>query len=301
MNKKDYYEKLKEVISSRECCLNFLEDWYKSQKNILSELAKQNAEISHPRHKGDLREADFKSILKVIIPESFKISKGFAINHFGAMSRELDCLIYSKDKTFTLIKKDDLEYIPFTSVLSAIEIKSNYTLDEIRKSIINCLSLKAFVPPEKYKYFYSIFAYNSKYDLKKLCTILNKFSKEIEELLIKNDNSTIRTLPIDMIYILGKGLIYRTRTKSIKSHATNLEDILNSSGNFACIEDSDNINFTFLFYIGTIIDFVINENLKRKPSQFLAHVMAPEILKQKLKNKGFQGEKLFAFKPYNNS
>lgn len=133
MNNKAYAKKVKEIINSRKCDIDFLKYWYEKEKEILSQLAKQKSKISHPRHRGDLRENDFKSIINCVIPEAFKVSKGYAVNHYGAMSSELDCLIYAKDKTFTLVKKDDLEYIPIHSVLSTIEIKSNYNLEEIRK------------------------------------------------------------------------------------------------------------------------------------------------------------------------
>ena len=114
-----------------------------------------------------------------------------------------------------------------------------------------------------------------------MCEKLNSYSKEIEEILIKDDNCIVKTLPIDMFYILGKRLIYRTRDKNNKGLACNIESILNFTGEFAYIKDLKDEDYTFLLYIGAIIDFIINENLNREPSQFLAHVVSPEILKQK--------------------
>ena len=55
-----------------------------------------------------------------------------------------------------------------------------------------------------------------------MCEKLNSYSKEIEEILIKDDNCIVKTLPIDMFYILGKGLIYRTIDKNNKGLACNI-------------------------------------------------------------------------------
>ena len=284
MNKKENENKLFEILKKRSIDIDFVQKWYQTERKILVELGKQRDLIRHPRHRGDSREDVFVDFLKQHMPENFGISKGYAVNPIGMTSCELDCMIYSKESTFRLIKINELDYIPVELVLSAIEIKSNYTIQEMRKSVINCISLKSTLDNSKTNnFFYTIFAYDSPYTLDNIVSRLNELSKDIENK--SSDSSVIKRLPIDMLYILNKGIIYRKKKDNDNSLSIYLESILTSNGEYSSIPIKEEGDFSFLLYIGVIIDFVIKENRDRIIPKFLDYAIMPEIIKCNIRQK----------------
>ena len=271
MNKQQFYKKLKKIIISKDCNINFMEKWYEFSKKEIMLMSDKNSLVKHARHRGDAREDDYIALIRNMIPKNFNITKGYAVNKLGASSCELDCLFYAKEKTFTLAKTASLEYVPVNSVLAATEIKSNYSLEAIRDSVINCLSYKTMLDLNKENtHLYTVFAYDYPYTLQKLSDELNKISQIITDL--KNPN--IKRLPIDMVYVLNKGLIYRKTQNN--EFELSVKGVMENIGEYGADKEC---NYSFLMYLGVIIDFIIQENLKRSPSNFMDFAMNNELLK----------------------
>src|SRR5690606_31777476 len=148
--------------------LDFLTDWYSSIINEIENSRIQSSKIKHPRHLGDHLEDGIKKVLEKILPKRFELTKGFAINHTSAKSKEQDLLIYDSQFGAPFAKTENTDYLPIEIISSSIEVKSNLNLSELRKSILNCISLKKLNYPnyniaEKERFpFYAIFAYSSK-------------------------------------------------------------------------------------------------------------------------------------------
>lgn len=205
MNQKDFEKELDSQLHSHSLDIQFLIKWYENTLKQLDALSEQRRGITHPRHRGDSRESDFRTILQGILPEVFRITRGFAVNSKSTQSREQDCLIYNGGTGVRLMSSKSLSYIPIESVLASVEIKSNLTLGELRKAVINAVSLKKLLidlhdDKEKEDYddhiCYAIFAYKSSGTLSRIATQLTELSKDVPD-----------HLSVNMIFVLGKGLI----------------------------------------------------------------------------------------------
>lgn len=277
LDNKKFNDDLDSMLKSQNCNFDFLEKWYKSLQEQLEVAFKIQAMIGHSRHIGDARESVLFTLLKKILPQNYGITKGYAINTFGNKSRELDCIFYAKDKTFKLASTDTLDYVPIESVLANIEIKSNLNLSEIRKIVLNSISLKqlSHLTNETYKfphqYLYCVFAYESEYSLDELASRLNKLSQKISE----KNRMDVQNLPIHIIYVLGKGLIYRKQEDN-KYFKLTVDDVAESTRQYGADKDD---RFALLQFIGTIIDFIIEENRKRIVPKFLNYALAFEKLR----------------------
>lgn len=144
-----------------------------------------------------------------MIPGRMKIAKGYCQDRIAGLSYEQDCIFYDSLKYAPLMQTSEVSYLPVESVYSSIEIKSNLTLDELRKCILNCLSIKklsrSYEEKQKHapiqlekmndenKIIYSVFAYNSKYSIEKIAEMLEELNSEIPH-----------DLQINMIYVLKK-------------------------------------------------------------------------------------------------
>ena len=192
MNQKEFEKKVRSLISTSRVDLEFLIKWYAKTLEQLESLKEQTAVIDHPRYRGDERESDFRNILKKILPESISIAKGFAINEYATKSLEQDCLLLDRHCAATFVKTGSTVYYPIESVLGSVEIKSKLTLSELRKIIINCMSLKKLLKSEtpKVRIAYFVFAYNSVWKIEKAACKINELNQEIET--IKNSIEKIK-------------------------------------------------------------------------------------------------------------
>jgi hypothetical protein len=72
------------------------------------------------------------------------LANGFGINQWTTISKEQDVIIYDRDLSPIVIDEKNCKYIPQYVIVSSIEIKSNLTKTELKKSILNCISIKNY-------------------------------------------------------------------------------------------------------------------------------------------------------------
>ena len=191
---------------SRGAKINFgkLPKWFEATLDTLDALGKQKAGVHHPGHRGAAREHPLQDVFANMLPSSFLVEKGFAINRFMTESKEQDLLVVDQNIGARLLPEEN--YFPIEPCLASIQVKSTLTRTQIRDAAINCISIKRLfgwplVPKEESdreydKLCYAVFSYGSRSTLDRLATVLN------EELA-----AVSRHLWPNMFYVLGKGLL----------------------------------------------------------------------------------------------
>lgn len=285
MTNEEYLDKLNSVAFGRSFEPEFLETWFAKSLKILEILAQQSKQIDHPRHRGDSREDSFLKIIRSILSPNHPIIKGFAVNKYASMSKEQDNLICRSDLFTTLVNTDSISYVPIDSVAGSIEIKSNLTLDELRKCVINCASLKSInypynpagiYPSEKDNIIYSVFAYGS-----------DKTAKQISELLPELSETIPHSMWINQIYILNQELIMPCR----KDGTLLLGPICEITGEYKVVSgisfynnENDKV-FPFLWFLSNIIDNISKHTQNKKPMDSFSYFFQPALFQSQMQKK----------------
>lgn len=254
MNVQSFKEKLEFDLNHFEIDFDFLTDWYLAIVKDIENSYLKSQKIKHPRHKGDHLEDSVIDVFNKILPKRFKITKDFAINIDSFKSKELDLIIYDSEFGSAFASTESTEYIPIELITACVEVKSNLNLQELRKSILNCVSLKKlnftdFIYNPKIRApFFGIFAYNS-------TTNSKNFLKELNESIY----SIPQHLRPNFIYIHKQGLyIPKTKDQLIMVY----EDIYKSEEEFGIIpaleENKVNAQILFLFFT-----YIIQHSIKQ--------------------------------------
>lgn len=175
------------------------------------------AAIKHRGLKGKANEEIFRTFLSEYLPGSLGISTGELIDANGNVSKELDVIIYDREKTPILYRNANTQIIPVECVYAVIEVKSRLTTPELEKTFQNMkmvrnLEKTAYIKPsgpiiikddlygskwDIWPINYYIFAYNS-IKLKTLAKYMNQ--KHQFEKLPEHSR-------IDTVCVLNKGVI----------------------------------------------------------------------------------------------
>lgn len=98
--------------------------------------------IDHSVSKGTFRELIIKKILRPFLPSAYGISGGEAFDVNGAISKQLDIVIYDAVYSYIAPYSDDFIYFPCESVYGNIEVKSRLDRQSFLEAVININSLK---------------------------------------------------------------------------------------------------------------------------------------------------------------
>lgn len=136
-----------------------------------------NKNVIHQGVKGGLNESGILSLIRDVIPQKFKLTKGIAENSKGDQSNETDILIYN-DEILPPYIKEDLTFIPIEAVKYIFEVKSTLNSKELKTTI------------SKFKHFSSIGGTSP--------TVLFSFSSDLkgsELIRYKKNESNFYTSP----------------------------------------------------------------------------------------------------------
>jgi hypothetical protein len=96
---------------------------------------------SHPYMKGYYLEEIIRKFLSEYLPPHFGISRGFIVDSFGHVSREIDIIIFDRYKTPIFHSSGDSRIIPVEMVYGVIEIKKNLDGRNLNDVFINLQSI----------------------------------------------------------------------------------------------------------------------------------------------------------------
>lgn len=168
-----------------------------------------NKDVEHQGTKGSLNENELATLIKDVIPQKYKMSKGIIENADGIQSNETDIIIYD-DEILPIYMKNDLAFVPVEAVKYNFEVKS----------ILNSTELQTTI--SKFEKFKSIGGSSP--------TVLFSFSSDIQgsELsrLKKNDDNFFTNPAISVLCTSNKSYYFYTVTEHyIKDYISNLDFI----------------------------------------------------------------------------
>ena len=178
---------------------------------LKSDIKKAEGEFNHNTLKGSTAEQVAQDFLRRYFPPEYGFGKGQIIDSTGSDSKEIDIAICNPSHPFTY-EREGRGIFFIETVDAVIEVKS--TLGDIEGIIDHCRSVRNLSPKSKYggnhlskksmdrirRTPYAVFSFGTDY---KLGTIKRK----LEELQEEEYNY------IDLVYVLGKGLIYYERSE----------------------------------------------------------------------------------------
>lgn len=96
--------------------------------------AESIADLEHKLTKGQIRELFLQGMLRHFLPEYLGVGTGIIINTQGHQSKQTDIVIYDGRILPPLLVAGDPNIFPIEAVVGAVEVKSQLTLPELRKS-----------------------------------------------------------------------------------------------------------------------------------------------------------------------
>lgn len=98
--------------------------------------------FAHNTIRGSIRELFVKQFLEPFLPPQIGIGTGEIINHEGQRSRQLDVVLYNKNRVPPiLISGSDTGIFPWECVIAIIEVKSTITAQALYEAHINSNSV----------------------------------------------------------------------------------------------------------------------------------------------------------------
>lgn len=80
--------------------------------------------LIHSGEYGSRREIAVRSLIRLLLPETYGIADGFIINHCGDISPQVDVVIYRKSGTPILVTDEKQRFFPQECVVAVGEVKS---------------------------------------------------------------------------------------------------------------------------------------------------------------------------------
>lgn len=273
MDAKNFEEAIQTAVASSQMDITLISKWFEDGLVSLRALREQKAGIKHPRHRGDAREADLIKAIEPLFPNSIQLRKGIVIDNTTAQSREQDVLLLDSSTGSALVHTEGCSYYPIEAVLGSIEVKSRLNLTELRKAIINCISLKKLALRREVPVgdiWFALFAYESDWNL-------DITAKRLDQ-LVANVPTNLRP---DAVYLLGKGLLIPGSSAGLElKYRQKINDGYQSLAGLGTELLPTSEAHAFLWFLTAMIDHCFVERTSRKPPSFFSYVLMP-LLYQK--------------------
>ncbi|GHF58794.1 hypothetical protein HNQ07_004090 [Deinococcus metalli] len=121
-----------------------LEDIYAAvNTRFVAELSAAQNALQHPTMKGDTTEAQWIEVLSTHLPARYRVGTGQIIDHRGAVSQQIDVVIYDRTYTPLLYSQQGAQYIPVESVYAVFEVKQNLSKAHIHYAQDKVKSVRA--------------------------------------------------------------------------------------------------------------------------------------------------------------
>lgn len=98
------------------------------QEQMIARLAANREIICHPVPKGDSLELNWLEMLQVYLPQRYTVDKAFVVDSEGAISEQIDLVVYDRQYSPFLFNQDGAKYVPAECVYAVFEIKQ--TIDK---------------------------------------------------------------------------------------------------------------------------------------------------------------------------
>lgn len=112
------------------------------QQDMLSK-ATFSAVLSHPVDKGDNAEECWIRWFNKYLPNRYKASKATLIDSTGAISDQIDIVIYDSQYSYLAFNQNDVLYLPVESAYAVFEVKQDLTKDHLEYASKKAESVRA--------------------------------------------------------------------------------------------------------------------------------------------------------------
>lgn len=112
------------------------------QRQMRSKLSLNKKILTHPVSKGDASELEWVDMLGSYLPKRYQVEKAFVIDYEGAVSEQIDIVIFDRHYSPFLLRQNGATYVPAESVYAVIEVKPQLNPKNIRYAAKKALSVR---------------------------------------------------------------------------------------------------------------------------------------------------------------
>jgi hypothetical protein len=184
--------------------------------------------LSHAGLKGTAFEGIVKGFFRLYLPDRLGIATGQLVDSTGAVSKQLDVIIFDKWKTPILYDNNGVQVIPVECVYAVVEVKARLDAQQLPSIHANMLSVKGLKKTAYYEGDSVIIETNSLYGQKWKHWPTNYFvfgfespdPRTMQVPMIEYHNASLQQphLRIDLMCILDRG-VYLNLTQDGKFDA----------------------------------------------------------------------------------
>lgn len=115
------------------------------QNQMSARLSLNKRILTHPVSKGDASELEWVDMLNVYLPKRYQVDKAFVIDHSGAVSDQIDIVVFDRQFSPFLLKQNGATYIPAESVYAVVEVKQALNPATLRYATSKAASVRRLV------------------------------------------------------------------------------------------------------------------------------------------------------------
>lgn len=112
------------------------------QQQMCTKLLNNRVTLTHPVSKGDGSELEWEEMLGTYLPSRYRVGKAFVIDHTGAVSDQIDLVVFDRHYSPFLLKQHGATYVPAESVYAVIEVKPTLTIANLRYAAAKAASVR---------------------------------------------------------------------------------------------------------------------------------------------------------------
>ena len=137
------YDKRSQALATERCELASLKDIMTDVSDRMrADLAASRAVLTHSVLKGNANEETVREMVRQYFPRSLDVSTGTVIDSTGRQSRQLDVILSDAARTPIFYEAGGARVIPAECVVAVMEVKTDLTVEELKKSYLNMQSVK---------------------------------------------------------------------------------------------------------------------------------------------------------------
>lgn len=124
--------KNKTVKKSKPAKVDLKELFLGLQGDLLHHLEVNRKINRHPVTKGDGSEINWLGMLKTHLPTRYQVEKAFVVDVMGAISEQIDIVVFDRHYCPLLFTLDGATYVPAESVYAVLEVKQSLNKEYIK-------------------------------------------------------------------------------------------------------------------------------------------------------------------------
>lgn len=186
--------------------------------DLIASIRASRAAFSHSLTKGESAEAALREFFKSYYPDSIGVARGQVMDSRGAMSKQLDVILYDAHRTPVLYtdRESGARLIPVEGVIAAVESKMNLKAADIPSIVESARVLKqmnrdAYFIQENPVIVHEVSAYGATWPRLPVMYFVFAFEGPGMDTVADALNSAHANLPthlrIDLTCILDKGIV----------------------------------------------------------------------------------------------